>query len=158
MLHKRTFLTSLSKLTHRRSTFVQQSQSSFVNFNTLLGERKDQLDSLYEEFRSTLNQKTETKRAYSHPLENEHNRIVFEYGKIEELWLDVVGPEQVSPHYENFLMSRKFAVGIWATVFAGSILSNTRDFSWIVQSSFIPFVFFASTLYFFYEGRKSLFL
>ena len=156
MLNRLSFARSLSKLHRCRSSFVQQSQENFVNFNKLIDEKQNQLNSVYEEFRSKLYEKTETKDAYTHPLDNEHQSIVFQYGKVEELWLDLVGPEQVSPHYENFLMSRKFAVGIWATIFASSILANTRDFSWLVQSSFIPFCFFASTLYYFFEGRKFL--
>ena len=158
MLNKLNFAKSFRKLNYRNSTFVKQSQDSFVNFNNLVGEKQNQMDSLYEEFRSSLYQKEEIKKAYKHPLDNPHQRIVFEEGKMEELWLDIMGPEQVSPHYENFLMSRKFAVGIWVTLFASSTLANTRDFAWIVQSSFMPFCFFASALYFFYEGRKSMFL
>lgn len=158
MLNRLSFTKSLSKLHRRQSSFVKQSQDSYVNFNTIVGQKTDQLDSLYEEFRTNLYKKTEPHKAYQHPLDHKHQKVVFEYSKFEELWLDLVGPEQVSPHYENFLMSRKFAVGIWGTIFASSILANTRDFAWLVQSSFIPFVFFASTLYFFYEGRKSMFL
>ena len=158
MFNRLSFAKSLLRPTRRASTFVKQSQDSFTNFNALLGERKNQMDSLYEDFKSSLREKTESQRVYTHPLDDKNVRVVFEHGKLEELWLDMVGPEQVSPHYENFLMSRKFAVGIWTTVFASSLLANTRDFSWLIQTSFMPFVFFASTLYFFYEGRKSMFL
>lgn len=158
MLNKVSFAKQLIKSGRRASTFVKQSQDNFANFNVLLGERKNAMDSLYEDFKASMREQTETKRTYTHPLHDKDTGVVFEYGKLEELWLDMVGPEQVSPHYENFLMSRKFAVGIWTTVFASSILANTRDFSWLIQTSFIPFVFFASTLYFFYEGRKSMFM
>lgn len=41
----------------------------------------------------------------------EHNPINFSYVKTMELFSDVVGPEQVSPHYENFLVARKYAIG-----------------------------------------------
>jgi len=158
MLNRFSFTRTLSKLQRAKASYVQQSQDNFVNFNKLVGEKKNQMDSLYEDFRTSMYQKTETKKVYTHPMDNKHQGVNFEAGKLEELFLDLVGPEQVSPHYENFLMSRKFAVGIWATVFTGSIIANTRDFSWIIQSSFMPFVFFASTLYFFYEGRKALFM
>ena len=158
MLNKATFARTMTRLNRRYFSFVKQSQDGFANFNTLLGERKNQMDSLFADFKAALNEQTESRKTYVHPLDDKHQGVNFEFGKFEELWLDMVGPEQVSPHYENFLMSRKFAVGIWTTIFASSLLANTRDFSWLIQTSFIPFVFFASTLYFFYEGRKSMFL
>ena len=46
-------------------------------------------------------------KAYEHPFNSVHHPLNFSAVKIAETFHDFVGPEQVSPHYENFTMSRK---------------------------------------------------
>lgn len=41
----------------------------------------------------------------------DHHPLNFSAVKVAELFHDFVGPEQVSPHYENYLMSRKYLMG-----------------------------------------------
>lgn len=52
-------------------------------------------------------------RQRSTPTTIQHNPLTFSWGKILELGHDYIGPEQVSPHYENFMMSRKYAISNW---------------------------------------------
>lgn len=68
-------------------------------------------------------------------------------------WL---GPEIVSPHYENFAMSRKWAIGFWASMISLTIVLDTPDFHLLASNLFIPVAFWIITMYFFLEGRKSL--
>ena len=53
-------------------------------------------------------------RAFHHPYNSDHHPLNFSSVKNAELFHDLVGPEQVSPHYENFMMSRKWAIGMFA--------------------------------------------
>ena len=50
---------------------------------------------------------------YHHPFHTEHHPLNFSSVKNAELFHDLVGPEQVSPHYENFMMARKWAIGFF---------------------------------------------
>jgi hypothetical protein len=50
---------------------------------------------------------------FHHPFNSEHHPVNFSSVKNAELFHDLVGPEQVSPHYENFMMSRKWAIGFF---------------------------------------------
>lgn len=42
----------------------------------------------------------------------DHHPLNLSIVKTAELFHDFIGPEQVSPHYENFLVARKYAIGI----------------------------------------------
>jgi hypothetical protein len=68
-----------------------------------------------------------------------------------------VGPEQVSPHYENFLVARKYLLFTYAGLFTLLFVAGTTDISWFARSSIIPFVFYIQIMYFYLEGRKSVF-
>lgn len=76
--------------------------------------------------------------------------------KTAELFHDFMGPEQVSPHYENFMTARKFLIVLWGGFFALGFGVSTVDLHWIAMSSFIPFIFWMQLQYFYIEGRKSL--
>lgn len=73
-----------------------------------------------------------------------------------ELFFDLVGPEQVSPHYENFLHSRRFFFGLAAMYFLMYQGAYVKDLSWILQTTFMPIAFSTYTLYLIMEGRKFL--
>ena len=86
-----------------------------------------------------------------------NNPINFSGIKSSELFHDFVGPEMVSPHYENFLVARKYLLmNIFGFILI-SAAAETIDLSWIAKSSLLPFYFWAIYTYFFLEGRKSLF-
>lgn len=68
----------------------------------------------------------------------------------------MLGPEQVSPHYENFAMSRKYALTFWAGTAFLLFCVRTPDISWIARSMFYPWVITFAYLYFYLEARKSM--
>jgi hypothetical protein len=70
---------------------------------------------------------------------------------------DFVGPEQVSPHYENFMVARKFAIAFWVGIAALSFGVSTVDLNWIAKSSALPFLFWMQMMYLYMEGRKAFF-
>ena len=143
----------------RNFSQVAQSQQSFTDFQEIISAKKDNMNSMFGDFSTLLKERLdENKTYYSHPLDHEHNRIVFGPFETDIVYLDVIGPEQVSPHYENFAMSRKYALFIWTSLFGMSALSHTNDISWIMESTFVPFAFYAFLFYFFYEGKKFTFM
>lgn len=95
-------------------------------------------------------------KAYKHPYDNEYNPINFGGGKLFELAYEQFGPEQVSPHYENFSMSRKYAITFWIGAFFLLYCLKTPDLSWMARSMFYPWTITFATLYFYLEARKSM--
>jgi len=61
--------------------------------------------------------------------------------KTAELFHDFIGPEQVSPHYENFMVSRKYLLIFWAGFFVINMGAATIDLNWMMKSSLIPWIF-----------------
>lgn len=96
-------------------------------------------------------------KGYSHPFHSDHHPLNFSPVKLAELFHDFVGPEQVSPHYENFLVARKYLVTFWGGLFALSLGVGTIDIQWFAKSAFLPFAFWLALHYFFLEMRKSFF-
>lgn len=95
-------------------------------------------------------------KVYTHPADNEFNPIHFGGGCVETTFFDFVGPEQVSPHYENFTMSRKWAIGTVAGTLGINMLGGIVDLHWIFVSALMPFFYWMATSYWFLEGKKSL--
>jgi hypothetical protein len=137
---------------------VAQSQQSFNNFQQIVNTKRQNMDSMFEDFKERMSRPHDVDKAYSHPLDHPHNRINFDPNEIHELFYDFMGPEQVSPHYENFAMSRKYAIGIWSGLFGLSMLAATKDFTWIIQGTIMPFAFLSFMTYYFYEARKTMFM
>ena len=71
---------------------------------------------------------------------------------------ELLGPEQVSPHYENFGMSRKVFLTFVGVCGVTSILKMPGDMSYALDSALPPFAFYFGLLYVFMEGRKSILL
>lgn len=96
-------------------------------------------------------------KGFVHPYDSEHHPINFSPVKTAELFHDFVGPELVSPHYENFLTSRKYLMAFWAGLLAINFGVATVDLQWIAKSSYIPFIFWFQIMYFYIEAKKSYF-
>jgi hypothetical protein len=73
-----------------------------------------------------------------------------------QMLLNVIGPEQVSAHYENFGMSRRVAITFWAAALSVSCLDANADIINALTSAFESFGFYAMILYTYLEGRKSI--
>lgn len=63
----------------------------------------------------------------------------------------------MSPHYENFLVSRKYAVTFLGTMGILSFGIGTYDLHWVLKSTFLPIVTWTGVMYLTMEGRKSWF-
>jgi hypothetical protein len=96
-------------------------------------------------------------KGFVHPYNSEHHPLNFSPVKTAELFHDFVGPELVSPHYENFLTSRKYLMAFWAGLLLINFGIATVDLQWIAKSSYIPFIFWFQIMYFYIEAKKSFF-
>lgn len=138
---------NLFKFTNNCSKF-SFSQAESLNSNILrFREKYNENLKVFRDKVQALEQKNVTglkKPAgtiYNHPYHSDHHPLNFSPVKNAEFFHDFVGPEQVSPHYENFLVARKWAVAIWVGYFVLMFGATTVDLHWIMKSSFIPFIF-----------------
>lgn len=158
MLRSRRFNKLLIKnIIRNNSATVDQLNKQFETFQSQMKTEGNDIMELFEEFKTNYNTKMKMKKGYSHPLDEEDRPLNFCPGRHYELFYDLIGTEQVSPHYENFLFSRRWAVSITAVLGGMAYGSTILDFGWIMASSFIPFLFYATLYYFFLEGRKTMF-
>jgi len=97
------------------------------------------------------------KRVYKHPFHDPDVTPTIQ-STLETLRAmgDLVGPEMISPHYENFAMSRKWAITYWVGYFAILQFAQDKDFHHFAASLWVPFNFWLITWYFWLEGRKSM--
>jgi uncharacterized protein YnzC (UPF0291/DUF896 family) len=72
--------------------------------------------------------------------------------------LDFVGPEMVSPHYENFGMSRKVAATLAGVYCANIFFQGKGDIGFAFDYALLPFLYLGTLLYIKFEGRKSTML
>lgn len=158
MINRLTFRRLLKAKPMRNFSQLSQSQQSFNDFHKIIADKKSNMEDLFGDFATRLKERQEEKACYTNPLDHEHNRVNFGPYETDVVFLDVIGPEQVSPHYENFAMTRKYAFFIFGSLFSMSILSGTNDISWIMESTFVPFAFYAFMFYYFYEGKKFSFM
>ena len=73
-------------------------------------------------------------------------------------WLEtsteVVGPEQVSPHYEHFSFARRHALTFWGGLIALRFIASTEDFFMFAESATGAWSFLFSYVYLYTEGKK----
>lgn len=86
------------------------------------------------------------------------NELNITWHSIEEKVIDFLGPEQVSPHYENFGMSRRVALTFVGVVIVNNFLKIPGNFKYAIDSAFPPFLLFTYLFYFYLEGRKTILL
>lgn len=99
--------------------------------------------------------KKTTQKVYVHPYENVHRPIVPGVIKALEVERDLMGAEPVSPHYENFGMSRRYLLIFSAGFIVLNFIASTEDFYMFARSSINAWVFLFGYLYFWVEGKKS---
>ncbi|KAM3140163.1 hypothetical protein pb186bvf_007716 [Paramecium bursaria] len=126
-----------------------------TKYQTFVNQFNEKLEAVEKE--SKPQNKAPTGKAYIHPFEQPHQPVNFSGMKNSELFYDFIGPEQVSAHYENFLVARKYLMLTLGGLFVISTAAGTFNLNWIAYSSFLPFLFWMQIMYFYLEGRKSFF-
>lgn len=99
--------------------------------------------------------KKSTQKVYVHPFNSSHKPIVPGGMKMLEVERDLLGAEQVSPHYENFSMARKHALFLWGGFIALRWIAGSEDFYLFARNASGAWFFIFAYLYFFVEGKKS---
>jgi len=98
-----------------------------------------------------------TRKAFSHPFhDGANNEIIFNVLTALRSFNHSVGPEMVSAHYENFAMSRKYALTLWGGLFVLSYVATHQDVGHLATSLMIPYMFWFGLFYFALEAKKSL--
>ncbi|CAK77707.1 unnamed protein product (macronuclear) [Paramecium tetraurelia] len=147
----------------------------FFGFATATATHKDiagknflKFQSKYAEYVTQFNQKLEAiekenkapnvapqGKAFEHPYNNPHNPVNMSGIKSSELFYNFIGPEQVSPHYENFLVARKYLLLTYGGLIVIGFAAGTTNLHWIAKSSFLPFLFWMQIMYFYLEGHST---
>ena len=100
---------------------------------------------------------TRTRKAFVHPFNDGNTTSIFYTSfDVQRSWAEFVGPEMVSAHYENFAMSRKYAIAMWGGLAAMTYFSTHRDFHMFAAGLFVPYFFWFGVFYFALEAKKSL--
>ncbi|KAL4504177.1 hypothetical protein ABPG72_021015 [Tetrahymena utriculariae] len=144
---------------NRFSTAAQVAQANYSKFradySASVAAFQQKIKTIEKENSGSM--KKPMAKAYEHPYNSEHHPLNFSAVKIAETFHDFIGPEQVSPHYESFAMSRKFLLTFWGGFFVLNFGMATVDLNWIMKSTYIPWIFWFQLMYFFVEGKNSMF-
>lgn len=97
-------------------------------------------------------------KVYSHEFHSHEKPIFISPIRLEEYMEDLIGPEQVSPHYENFSLSRRISLLGIGGLAALSYISRVNDLDWVARSMIAPWLGYFMVLYFFFEGRRYMLL
>lgn len=140
MANKRLF--SLEQKFERLSKQIEESESL----------RKKSLKDFTQETKEDP-----SKDVYSHPLDNAESPLTLTNMRTEELFQDMVGPEQVSAHNESFFSSRKVLLTYLGSLFGLSYGINFVNMDWVSLSMALGTMTHFVLFYFLLEGRKYLF-
>lgn len=99
--------------------------------------------------------KRTNQKAYQHPYDDHHQRPYSSSLNAMQTHLDLLGAEQVSPHYENFGMARQEALIFWGGYLLMKFVSATPDFHFFAEASSSAWLFTFGYLYIWTEGKKS---
>ena len=69
--------------------------------------------------------KKSTRKVFVHPYNCAHRMINISPQKTEQLNMEVLGAEQVSPHFENFGFARKNALLLWGGLLVMKFFAET---------------------------------
>lgn len=128
--------------------FHEQYQEHFKQYREKMQKLEDE---------QNIHIKKPLAKGYVHPYNSDHHPINFSAVKLAELFYDFVGPEQVSPHYENYLMSRKYLMAFFAMFATLNFFMGSYDAHYIAASMMNPLLFWGILMYFYVELRKSWF-
>jgi hypothetical protein len=98
--------------------------------------------------------KRSTQRAYVHPLNESHKKVIQGVAAALQTDSDLRGPEQVSPHYEHFSFARRQALVFLGGLVALRFIASTEDFFVFAQSATWAWTFYFAYNYFWVEGKK----
>lgn len=84
--------------------------------------------------------------------------VLFDIDSIGKGGMELFGPEPVSPHYENFGMSRRILFTFLGVTGLVMVFKMPGDINYALQTAYAPFLTYFGLLYVYMEGRKSTIL
>ena len=132
-----------------------QAEQKFEKLSKQIESFESQKRSTFRDF-SQESQKDSLKEVYSHPLDNSQSPVNISSIRTEELFQDLVGPEQVSAHNESFFASRKILLTYLGSFFGLSYGVNLVNMDWVSLSMVLGTLTHFVMFYFILEGRKYL--
>lgn len=88
----------------------------------------------FAEFVAGRKQRLANKKVFVHPTDHEDRPINFSPAHELFMTAQMVGVEQVSPHYESFSVSRRFALSGIISIATLTYLSKVTDLNWVLRS------------------------
>lgn len=98
--------------------------------------------------------KRSTQRAYVHPYNDPHKRVISGVAETLKAESDLRGAEPVSPHYEHFSFARRHALIFLGGLGVLRFIAATEDFFMFAQSATWAWTFYYAYSYFWLEGKK----
>jgi len=98
--------------------------------------------------------KRSTLRAYVHPYNDPHKRVISGVAETLKAESDLRGAEPVSPHYEHFSFARRQALIFLGGLGVLRFIASTEDFFMFAQSATWAWTFYFAYTYFWLEGKK----
>ncbi len=101
------------------------------------------IEAKYADFVAGRKKKLEKMKVYEHPLEHPDRPINFSPGHQSFMFESLVGPEQVSTHYESFWTSRRYILTGIFSIATLNYLAKISDLNWVLRSivAGLPVVF-----------------
>lgn len=111
----------------------------------------------YSEFLAGRQATLSKRHAYVHPADHPERRVIFYQAQTYGTLLDMVGPEQVSQHYESFWISRRYALTGILVATSCLFLQKITDLNWVLRSWIAGTALYFCLGAFFWEVPKYMF-
>lgn len=113
-----------------------------------------EVNSMFAEFVTSRKNKLGKEKAYVHPLEDEDKPISVDYAHVLNLYTELVGPEQVSMHYENFWTSRRYILTFFGAMAFCNYCYKIQDLNWVLWSTMNGLPMYFMFFVYYYELPK----
>jgi hypothetical protein len=112
----------------------------------------------YAEFVAGRKASLAKKKVYVHPTDHSERRVVFYYTHTLGGINDMIGPEQVSAHYESYWISRRYSLTGLFLFTSCALLQRVTDLNWVLRSYAASISLYFTLMILFYEVPKYMFL
>lgn len=117
-----------------------------------------ELNDLVGEYTRNRKAYFQNNKFFKHPLDSKYHPINFSPVRFAELYMDVIGPEPVSPHYEPFSIARQFALNAIFALGFTSYFMKISDLNWALESTYMGLFYYSLQYFVYFEAIKYLML
>lgn len=133
-----TFSTAAAVAQKTFSKFTERYAANLQEFQKKVGDTAAEGETL----------KKSTLRAYVHPYNDPHKRVISGIAETLRSDAELRGAEQVSPHYEHFSFARRQALIFLGGLGVLRFIASTEDFFMFAQSATWAWTFYFAYSYF----------